>query len=105
LTAREQSGWFLLVSLRALQPAAVRHCGHPRERSWGYIVGTYDKDAGPNNQRLYLNGARVVQMSDTQPIELNSAAVGIGVALLLNETSSESPAGPSAMSLVLSRRS
>jgi hypothetical protein len=26
--------------------------------AWGYIVGTYDKDAGTNNQRLYLNGAR-----------------------------------------------
>jgi len=24
-----------------------------------YIVGTYGKDAGTNNQRLYLNGARV----------------------------------------------
>jgi hypothetical protein len=21
--------------------------------AWGYIVGTYDKDAGTNNQRLY----------------------------------------------------
>ena len=30
--------------------------------SWGYIVGTYDKDAGANNQRLYLNGTRVAQM-------------------------------------------
>jgi len=46
--------------------------------SWGYIVGTYDKDAGPNNQRLYLNGARVAQTSDTLPIDLNSAALGIG---------------------------
>jgi Concanavalin A-like lectin/glucanases superfamily len=46
--------------------------------SWGYIVGTYDKDARPNNQRLYLNGARVAQMSDTQPIDVNSAALGIG---------------------------
>jgi hypothetical protein len=46
--------------------------------SWGYIVGTYDKDAGTNNQRLYLNGARVSQMSDTLPIDLNSAALGIG---------------------------
>jgi Concanavalin A-like lectin/glucanases superfamily len=36
------------------------------------------KDAGPNNQRLYLNGARVAQMSDTVPIDLNSAALGIG---------------------------
>jgi hypothetical protein len=27
--------------------------------SWGYIVGSYDKDAGPNNERLYLNGTRV----------------------------------------------
>jgi len=38
---------------------------------WGYIVGTYDKDAGTGNQRLYLNGARVAQMSDTLPIDLN----------------------------------
>jgi Concanavalin A-like lectin/glucanases superfamily len=44
---------------------------------WGYLVGTYDKDAGTNNQRLYLNGVRVAQMSDT-PIDLNSAALGIG---------------------------
>ena len=48
------------------------------ERRWGYIVGTYDKDAGPDNQRLYLNGTRVAQMSDTLPIDLNSAALGIG---------------------------
>jgi len=46
--------------------------------SWGYLVGTYDKDAGPCNQRLYLNGARVAQMSDAQPIDLNSASLGIG---------------------------
>jgi hypothetical protein len=44
----------------------------------GYIGGTYDKDAGPDNQRLYLNGVRVAQMSDTLPIYLNSAALGIG---------------------------
>jgi Concanavalin A-like lectin/glucanases superfamily len=31
-----------------------------------------------NNQRLYLNGARVAQMSDTLPIDLNSASLGIG---------------------------
>jgi hypothetical protein len=35
--------------------------------TWGYIVGTYDKDTEPNNQRLYLNGTRVAQMSDTLP--------------------------------------
>ena len=46
--------------------------------SWGYIVGTYDKDAGANNQRLYLNGARVAQVSGTLPIALNSAPLGIG---------------------------
>lgn len=33
--------------------------------AWGHVVGTYDKDAGPNNQRFYLNGTRVAQMSDT----------------------------------------
>jgi hypothetical protein len=42
-----------------------------------YIVGN-DKDSGPNNQRLYLNGTRVAQMSDTLPIDLNSAALGVG---------------------------
>jgi Concanavalin A-like lectin/glucanases superfamily len=54
--------------------------------AWGCIVGTYDKDAGPKNQRLYLNGAQVVQRSDTQPIDLNSAVLGIGrhVAVLLH---------------------
>jgi len=36
------------------------------------------KDAGPNNQRLYLYGTRVAQMSGTQPIDLNAADVGIG---------------------------
>jgi Concanavalin A-like lectin/glucanases superfamily len=30
------------------------------------------------NQRLYLNGTRVAQMSDTLPIELNSPSLGIG---------------------------
>jgi Concanavalin A-like lectin/glucanases superfamily len=47
--------------------------------SWGYIVDTYDKDAGTtNNQRLHFNGTRVAQMSDTLPIDLNSAVLGIG---------------------------
>jgi hypothetical protein len=46
--------------------------------AWGYIVGTYDKDAGSNKQRLYLNCTRVAQMSDTLPIDLNSAAFGTG---------------------------
>jgi hypothetical protein len=44
--------------------------GMPRNGAWGYIVGTYDKDGGPNNQRLYLNGTRVAQMSDTLPLDL-----------------------------------
>ena len=35
-------------------------------------------DASPDNQRLYLNGTRVAQMSDTLPIDLNAAALGIG---------------------------
>jgi hypothetical protein len=54
---------------------------HPRHRERDDLqarIGTYDKDAGPNNQRLYLNGACVAQMSDTLPIDLNSAALGIG---------------------------
>jgi hypothetical protein len=59
-----------------VQSGANEHRSPERLRS--YIVDTYDKDAGPNNQRLYLNGARVAQMSDTLPIDLNSAALGIG---------------------------
>jgi hypothetical protein len=42
-------------------------------------VGTDNKNAGTtNNQRLYLNATRVAQMSDTLPIDANSAALGIG---------------------------
>jgi hypothetical protein len=46
--------------------------------TWGYMVGPYDKDAGPDSQRLYLNGARVAQMSDTLPLDLNATTLGIG---------------------------
>jgi hypothetical protein len=35
--------------------------GTPGNGSWGYIVGSYGKDAGPKNQRLYLNGTRVAE--------------------------------------------
>lgn len=38
--------------------------------AWRYIVGTYDRDAGTNNQRLDLNRIRVAQMSDPQPLDL-----------------------------------
>jgi hypothetical protein len=58
----------LLVPLRAPQ-----HRGHARNGSRGYIVGTYDKDAGRNNQRVYLNGTRLGQKSDKLPVDLNSA--------------------------------
>jgi Concanavalin A-like lectin/glucanases superfamily len=62
-------GWFLYGSDTRLQRDNGGTLGNG---SWRYIVGTYDTDAGPNNQRLYLNGARVAQMSDARPIDLNS---------------------------------
>ena len=67
--------WYLFGPDNRLQHDIAGTLGNG---SWGYIVGTYDKDAGTNNQRLYLNGARVAQMSDTLPIDLNSAPLGIG---------------------------
>ena len=53
----------------------------PRRRPLGNrprskIVGTHEKHPGPNNQRVSLNGTHVAQMSDTQPIDLNSDALG-----------------------------
>jgi hypothetical protein len=60
---------------RARQPLAVRHRGYAPQRELGY---TCNKGAGPNTQRLYLNGTCVAPMSDTLPIDLNSAALGIG---------------------------
>ena len=41
------------------------------------------RGAGPEaatagNQRLYLDGALIAQMSDTLPIDLTSAALGVG---------------------------
>jgi hypothetical protein len=66
--------------------------------SWGYIVGTYDKDAGPDNQRLYLNGARVAQMSGTQPTistQLRLASAGMRAASPIRSTAiSTSSASP-----------
>ena len=67
--------WYLFEPDNRLQDDIA---GTLENGAWGYIVGTYDKDAGPNNQRLYLNGARVAQMSDTLPIDLNAASLGIG---------------------------
>jgi hypothetical protein len=52
--------WYLYGSDNRLQYDIAGTLGNG---VWGYIVGTYDKDAGANNQRLYLNGARVAQMS------------------------------------------
>jgi hypothetical protein len=60
--------WYLFGPDNQLQHDIAGTLGNG---SWGYIVGTYDKDAGTGNQRLYLNGARVAQMSDTLPIDLN----------------------------------
>jgi hypothetical protein len=34
--------------------------------------------SGPNNQRLYLNGTCVAQMSDMLPLDLNADALGVG---------------------------
>ena len=67
--------WYLFGPDNRLQHDIAGTLGNG---SWGYIVGTYDKDAGTNNQRLYLNGTRVAQTTGTQPIDLNSAALGIG---------------------------
>ena len=75
-TAREQRPITVVVNVTATDASSFR-ASHPRERASGYIVGTYHKDAGTNNQRVYLNGIRIAQMSDTQPIDLNSAALGI----------------------------
>jgi len=49
-----------------------------RSSATSICADAFDKDAGPNNQRLYLNGAGLGQNSDTFPIHLNSAALGIG---------------------------
>jgi hypothetical protein len=62
----------------AALPVLQRHRGRPGERDLGLIVGSCDTDAGPNKQRLYLHGIGAAQMSDTLPIDLNSAALGIG---------------------------
>jgi Concanavalin A-like lectin/glucanases superfamily len=67
--------WYLYGPDSRLQHDIANALGNG---SWGYIAGTYDRDAGPGNQRLYLNGSRVAQMSDTAVISLNSAPLGIG---------------------------
>ena len=68
-------GWFLYGPDNRLQHDIAGTLGN---ETWGYVLGTCDKDAGPGNQRLYLNGSRVAQMSDAQPLDLNSNPLGIG---------------------------
>jgi hypothetical protein len=68
----------LLVPVRARQPAAIRHRGYPRELGPGLHRRPPTTRMQARRTSVYLNGARVAQMSDTQPIDLNSAALGIG---------------------------
>jgi hypothetical protein len=56
--------WYLFGPDNRLQHDIAGTLGNGR---WGYIVGIYDKDAGPNNQRLYLNGARRADERNTAP--------------------------------------
>ena len=69
------SSWYMFGPANRLQYDIAGTLG---SGAWGYIVGTYDKDAGSNNQRLNLNGTRVAQMSDTQPLAPNANPLGIG---------------------------
>jgi hypothetical protein len=62
--------WYLFGSENRLQYDIAGTLGNG---SWGYIVGIYEKDAGANNQRLYLNSTRVAQMSDTHRSQLSCA--------------------------------
>ncbi|MCK4359450.1 MAG: LamG domain-containing protein [Candidatus Cloacimonetes bacterium] len=39
---------------------------------WTHIALTYDKDAGANNQKLYINGTRVDSTTLTEPININA---------------------------------
>ena len=40
---------------------------------WHYITGTYDKDGGSNNLRLYVDGSRVNDSTHTNPIASGAA--------------------------------
>jgi Concanavalin A-like lectin/glucanases superfamily len=68
----------LLVPLRPDNPLQYDIAGTLGNGSWGYIVGTYDKDAGTNNQRLHLNGTPGRADERCPALDLNSAALGIG---------------------------
>jgi len=35
---------------------------------WSYLTATYDKDAGINNQKLYVNGVLAAQTTQTKPL-------------------------------------
>jgi Putative phage tail protein len=49
-----------LLSETRAQEAAARHRGKAGERLLGLYRRHLDKHAGPNNHRLYLNGARAL---------------------------------------------
>ena len=46
--------------------------------TWYHIVATYDKNAGPNNLNLYINGTNVATSTDTDAMGTNNADLIIG---------------------------
>ncbi len=45
---------------------------------WNHVVGTYDKDAGANNRKIYVNGIKIAEDTATGAMSDPSAPVGIG---------------------------
>jgi parallel beta-helix repeat protein len=50
----------------------------PLNNGWQHIVLTYDKNAGSNNQKLYVNGELQTQRTLTGQIQANSNSLTIG---------------------------
>jgi len=56
----------------------VNYANNLVDGNWHFIVGTYDKDAGANSQKLYVDGVLVDQRDTTGTIQIVSDALTLG---------------------------
>ena len=49
------------------------------DNNWHHIIGTYDKDAGSNNMKIYIDGLAVNSTTHTGTINADNNRLGIGI--------------------------
>jgi PGF-CTERM protein/uncharacterized repeat protein (TIGR01451 family) len=59
--------------------SALKSPGTYNDGKWHHLVGTYDRNAGSNNRKLYVDGDEVNSDTQTLVIPLDNVRLGLGV--------------------------